>query len=285
MHPDQRLGPVMPGVDGRSGRRHPDREIGVAFAQVAQQHVDIGAVDLEAQVGPPHPRAGQPERDAGRGEVAGRADPHRLRRRARPGDVENLVVDRQQPPRVIDDKLAGRRQADAGRALVEQVGAEQALQPLDLRADRRLRHAERVRRLGEAAQIDDGDQGPQQLGRNIGHDTFAPHGSSGRIGTATNWVVQVVIPTCGFRPPNPCFKSATILWHLIFHFYYAKIAQSYADSGISCRGRICCAGTRLVRVAEMLAGKRASVGAPDAAASGEFRRSTQPESGNACARP
>ena len=120
----------------------------------------------------------------------------------RPGDVENLVVDREQPPRVIDDELARRRQAHARRALVEQVGAEQALQPLDLGADRRLRDAERLRRLGETAQIDDGDQCPQQLGRDIGHDTFAPHGRSGCAGTATNWVVQAVIPTCGFRPPN-----------------------------------------------------------------------------------
>ena len=207
MHPDQRLGPVMPGVERRAGRRHPDREVGVAFAQVAQQHVDVGAVDLEAQIGPPHARAGQPERDAGRGEVAGRADPHRLCRRPRSGDVENLIVDREQPPRVVDDKLAGRGQAHARRALVEQVGAEQALQPLDLGADRRLRDAERLRRLGEAAQIDDGDQRPQQFGRNIGHDTFAPHGCSGSAGTATNWVVQAVIPTCGFPAADPCFKS------------------------------------------------------------------------------
>ena len=128
--------------------------------------------------------------------------------RARPGDVENLIVDREQPPRVIDDELARRRQAHARRALVEQVGAEQALQPLDLGADRRLRDAERLRRLGETAQIDDGDQCPQQLGRDIGHDTFAPHGCSGRAGTATNWVVQAVIPTCGFRPPIRDFKTS-----------------------------------------------------------------------------
>ena len=183
IHPDQRLGPVEAGVERGAGGGNPDRKVGVAFAQVAQQHIDVGAVDLEAQVGPTHTRTGQPYCDGGGREVAGRADPHRSCRRPRPGDVENLIVDRQEPPRIIDDKLARRRQAHARRALVEQIGREQALQPLDLGADRRLRHAQRLSRLGETAQIDDRNQCPQQFGRDIGHATFAPHGRLGCAGT------------------------------------------------------------------------------------------------------
>ena len=52
---------------------------------------------------------------------------------------------------------------------IEQVATEQELQPLDLRAYRRLRHPELGRGLGEAAQVDDGDKRPQQVGWNIGH--------------------------------------------------------------------------------------------------------------------
>jgi hypothetical protein len=43
------------------------------------------------------------------------------------------------------------RQADTGRTLVEEVEAQQELQPLDLCADGRLRHAHQLRRLGNHA--------------------------------------------------------------------------------------------------------------------------------------
>src|SRR5882724_10774 len=68
-----------------------------------------------------------------------------------------------------DHALASLREAHARCALIEQVVTEKILQALDLRADRGLRHAERSRRLGETAQIDDGNQGSQQVGRDI-HD-------------------------------------------------------------------------------------------------------------------
>ena len=203
-----------------------------------------------------HPRTGQPERDAGRGEVAGRADPHGLCRGTRPGDVENLVVDREQPPRVIDDKLTRRGQAHARRALVEQVGAEQALQPLDLGADRGLRDAERLSRLGETAQIDDGDQGPQQLGRDIGHDTFAPHGCSGRAGTATNWVVQAVIPTCGF-PAADRVQGRQQPYAILYSIYTMRIRSTpQAEFGISLTAKpIWPAGTMASEHDQLLAGE------------------------------
>ena len=47
--------------------------------------------------------------------------------------------------------------------------ADQDLQALHLRADRRLGHAEALSGFGEAAKIHDCDQRSQQLGRNIGH--------------------------------------------------------------------------------------------------------------------
>jgi hypothetical protein len=92
--------------------------------------------------------------------------------------------------------------------------------------------------------------------------TLRPHGDSGCAGTATNWVVQVVIPTCGFRPPIRDYKQATTLWHLIFHLYHAKIAHSHADFRISAAKVICVLEQRPPRSWNLLARKRANVGAP-----------------------
>jgi hypothetical protein len=65
-----------------------------------------------------------------------------------------------------------------------------------------------LRCLGKTAQIDDGNQCPQQLGGDIGHDSFASHCDSGCAETLTSWVVQVVIPTCGFRPLIRDYKTS-----------------------------------------------------------------------------
>ena len=54
-------------------------------------------------------------------------------------------------------------------AVVEQIAAEHELQPLDLRAHRRLRYSEFMRCLGEAAQVDDGNERSQQFGWDIDH--------------------------------------------------------------------------------------------------------------------
>jgi hypothetical protein len=64
--------------------------------------------------------------------------------------------------------LIDSRQRDAGCALVEQFTAKQRLQSPDLRAYRRLRDPEGMRRTREAAQIDHRDERSQQIGRNIG---------------------------------------------------------------------------------------------------------------------
>ena len=92
-----------------------------------------------------------------------------LRAQPRRRQIDDLVVDAEHAPRIIDDEIAGRGEAHARRALVEQFAIEQHLQALDLRADRRLRHTERIRGLCKRAQIDNCDQRSQQFSRNIDH--------------------------------------------------------------------------------------------------------------------
>src|SRR5262249_55826669 len=84
-------------------------------------------------------------------------------------ELRDLIVDRQHAPRVSDNHLPARGQAHARGALVEELVTEQKLQPLDLRADRRLGDAERLRRFGEAALIDDEHECPQKFSRDIDH--------------------------------------------------------------------------------------------------------------------
>ena len=83
--------------------------------------------------------------------------------------MENLIVDGKQPPRVGDDGLTSRRQGNRGNVLVEHIRAEQRLQALDLRTDRRLGHAQRLRGLGEAPVVDNRDQCSQQFSWNVDH--------------------------------------------------------------------------------------------------------------------
>ena len=64
--------------------------------------------------------------NSGAGIIAGDSDPQRLRRRAAARQLQDLVVDRQQPARLVDHDFAARREAHARRALVEQLIAERA---------------------------------------------------------------------------------------------------------------------------------------------------------------
>jgi len=91
--PHELLGPVMPRVELGAGGRHPDAQVAVTLAQIAHQRVDVVVIELEAQIGPPHAQTFQTERDARRGEVAGRSDPHRFGRHSWTGDVDDLIVD------------------------------------------------------------------------------------------------------------------------------------------------------------------------------------------------
>jgi hypothetical protein len=67
-----------------------------------------------------------------------------------------------------------RREQHALSTAVEEISADQLLQALDLGADRRLRHPERIRSLGKAAQVNNSDQSPQEIGRNICHAINRP---------------------------------------------------------------------------------------------------------------
>ena len=95
----------------------------------------------------------------------------RSRAAARPCMVSSsiLIVEREHAPRIIDHRLALGGERHARRALVEQFDTEQHLQALDLRTHGRLSHAERLRRPGEATQVDHGDQRAQQIGRYVRH--------------------------------------------------------------------------------------------------------------------
>src|SRR5262245_21569020 len=100
---------------------------------------------------------------------------------------------------MIDNLLSTRGQAHARRALVEKLVAEQKLQPLDLRADRGLGDAERLRRFGKAALIDDEHECPQKFSWDIDH--------------APSPFLRVRAPPCprGRPPPTPFGPAADLI--------------------------------------------------------------------------
>jgi hypothetical protein len=106
------------------------------------------------------------------GEVLRQAEPDR-RRRARPQRRRGLVVERDDAPRIGEQRIArlGRHQAAA--ALPEQRLAGLLLQLLQLHADRRLRAPQPRRRAGEAAELGAGDDHAQG-----GDVEGGPHGST-----------------------------------------------------------------------------------------------------------
>jgi hypothetical protein len=159
-NPDDILFPIMSGVD-RPRRRQAHDEIDVALAQFADQRIVDAHADIEPDAGPLAAESRERARQNGGDEIAWRANAYQmLGSTIGTADVHDLVVDRQQAPRIADGHLAVRRQADARHAAVEDVLAEQILQPLDLRADGRLSDAERGGCFGETTQIDDRNERP-----------------------------------------------------------------------------------------------------------------------------
>jgi len=73
---------------------------------------------------------------------------------------------------VVQEQLAGRRRPDAGAGAHQQLDAELALLGGDLLADRRLAETEAAAGAGEAAHVDDGDEGPQQARVELGSAAF-----------------------------------------------------------------------------------------------------------------
>ncbi len=49
----------------------------------------------------------------------------------------------------------------------DEAGIEQFLKPLHLQRNGRLRAAQRIRRAGIAAQVDDADEGAEKIGRQV----------------------------------------------------------------------------------------------------------------------
>ena len=78
-------------------------------------------------------------------------------------------------------------------------GADQGFQLLHVRAHRRLGELEQMRRLGEAAELIDGDEGAQQIGRDVdlvarAHDLFARR-FRGRAGLPP-WTLPLAAWSC-----------------------------------------------------------------------------------------
>ena len=78
-----------------------------------------------------------------------------------------VVVEPQDVARVAEQHLAFGRQLERAALLAEERPADQVLQPAHLQRDRRLGTAERVAGLGEAAEIDDRDEGAEQVGLEV----------------------------------------------------------------------------------------------------------------------
>ena len=85
-----------------------------------------GTLYGKAQVRPARPRRGQHVGQLIAHAVLAHADANQLGRRVT-HDLHDVIVDRKEPPRRIDDLLAHGGELDAGRALVEQLNAEQPL--------------------------------------------------------------------------------------------------------------------------------------------------------------
>ena len=69
--------------------------------------------------------------------------------------LEHLLLEREQPLRAPVEPVPGLGRLDAAAGAVEQLQPEPLLERPDLQAHRRLRHAELLRRLREAAPLDD----------------------------------------------------------------------------------------------------------------------------------
>src|SRR5262249_25789292 len=92
-----------------------------------------------------------------------------LRTRQVAAAAHDLIVDREHAPGMPEHLLAALRQLDAGKAFLDQIGADERFQPPHMGADRGLCQIEKMGRLGEAAELADGDKRAQQVGRNVGH--------------------------------------------------------------------------------------------------------------------
>ncbi len=78
------------------------------------------------------------------------------------GDRARLDLD--DSPRIVDQAFAFRGELRAAPVLDEQGATELLLEPADMHGDGGLRLVDPLRRLGERAAIDDGEEGAQLIG-------------------------------------------------------------------------------------------------------------------------
>src|SRR5262249_6477669 len=141
-------------------------QIEIAAADALQQADRVIAADLDPPVaGLPPKRAD--DRAQGLSRDVWNPQPKTMQRILRSAGDDQLVVDGQQAAGGLQRLLAPRGEIDAGGLLLDQVAAQQRFQLSHVRADGGLRQLEQLRRLGEAAELVDRNERPQQLGRNV----------------------------------------------------------------------------------------------------------------------
>ena len=98
-----------------------------------------------------------------RSKILGDAEAHRALAPGARHHVARFFRERQQPPRIGQQPLAGFGRRHILAVAVQQRLADIVFQPLDLLADGRLRAVDAFAGAGEAAGIDDGNETAQEL--------------------------------------------------------------------------------------------------------------------------
>ena len=131
-----------------------------------------GHRDLDERM--PVVEAGQDVGQERLGVVVGDAEPHRALQPFARQRGHRARLGLHDPAGIIDQLLALRRQLRAAALLDEQGAAELLLEPADVHGNRRLRLVDPLRRAGERAEIDDGEEGAELVG--------VEHGDQSRLG-------------------------------------------------------------------------------------------------------
>ena len=147
---------------------HREGEIEIAVAHAAEQAAGILAADLQARLADLVAAFADDSLELGLGKKVRDAEPDHRNVRLLAATRDDLVVDRQDTPRLAEHLAAAYGQLDARHVLFDEVGANDGFQPPHVRADSRLGEPEQMRRLGETAELADGDEGAQQIRRNAG---------------------------------------------------------------------------------------------------------------------
>lgn len=151
--------------------RKPDKQVKVALPQVARHGVEYIGPQRQAQVGEARADLGQQLLQYRRQKVARHADPQRPRSQPRRRQIDDLIVDAEHAPRIIDHELARIGEADTRRTFVEQLAIEKSLEALDLRAHRWLGHPQRIGGSRERSKLYDRNQRSQQFRRYVDHSS------------------------------------------------------------------------------------------------------------------